>query len=121
MCKINRILIVFELYAPCKCVVMKCALTLDGILIITHIFSVSLPPSAIHFGVNFRVKQRFHAVVIKTVGLEQIYDIKPVGFAGTGVLCSEVKPLSLPFCKVIRPQNEIIFVLKNLNGLPQVS
>ena len=60
-------------------------------------------------------------MVVKWVRLDQVDNVKPIILASFGVTHTEVVPLSIAPCVVIRFQNKIILVLINLNGSSQVS
>ena len=63
---------------------------------------MSLPAFAVETGFDFRVHEGFHAVVVEGVRLEKIDDVEPIDFPSDDVLDSEVVPLRVASCVVVR-------------------
>ena len=60
-------------------------------------------------------------MVVQRVRLDQVNDVKFVILPSFGVRNTEVVPLSIPSCVVIRLQNKIIFILIDLNCSSKIS
>ena len=117
MGEVDGVAVMVELDAEGERVVMAAGLLLlDGILVVAHVFSHSLPAPSREHGLFVRIHQRLHSVVVQAVRLQKIYNIKSIGPASSRVLQSEIEPLVVYFGVVVRLQNEVVFELVHLNG-----
>lgn len=60
-------------------------------------------------------------MIIKTVWLYQVDDVKSVKFSSLCVCYSEIVPLSIASCVVIWFQNQVVFVLIDLNSSSKIA
>lgn len=105
MCEVNYVIVIAKLHSESQCIVMTDSFALHGVLVVANISSSSDPSFSVLLGINLRVHKRSHSMVVQTVWLEQVYNVKSVGFASNCVLNSEVVPLSVASRVVIRLQN----------------
>ena len=67
------------------------------------------------------VEQRLHALVVGALGFDQIYNIEFVGGELLHVLNSEIEPLSEGCGHVIVLEDQVVFVVSDLDGSAQVA
>ena len=78
--------------------------TFHRVLVVTDISTGPNPPFAVFLGINLRIHQRPHAMIIKRIRLEQVNNVKPVSTSSNCVLKSEVIPLGVSTSVVVRFQ-----------------
>lgn len=116
VCKVNRVVVILELDVEGKCVIVPRRLPLHWILVVTDILARTRPASAKFLGFNLRIHQWSHPVVIEAVGLQKVYNVKPIEPPCPCILDSEVIPLSVSSSIVIRLQDNIVFKFVDLYG-----
>ena len=119
--KVDDVVVVFELDTEGKRVKVASRFSLDGVLIVANIFPRPLPSCALELSRLVRVHERLHAVVVKAVGLEQVYNVKSVRPPRPGSLQAEVEPLAVQLRLVVRAQDKVIFEFVNLDSSSQVA
>ena len=60
-------------------------------------------------------------MVIEGVGLHQVDNVESVQFSGSCVSNSEIVPLSIATCVVVRLQYKVVFIFVDLNRSSQVA
>ena len=60
-------------------------------------------------------------MVIEGVGLHQVDYVESVQFSGSCVSNSEIVPLSIATCVVVRLQYKVVFIFVDLNRSSQVA
>ena len=60
-------------------------------------------------------------MVIQTVGLHQVDDVKPVWFSGLRVRNTKVEPLCVTSCVIVWLENQVILVLVHLDCPSQIT
>lgn len=90
------------------------------VLEVANTVTASVPAFA-QSGVAFGVDERTHSVVVERVGLEEVDYVEAVSFVRAGVRYSEVVPLRVPLCQVVRLKYEVVLVLVDLYGSSEVA
>jgi len=80
---------------------MPCRLFLHRILVVADVHSRSNPSFAKLLGVDDRIHQRSHSMVIQRVRLEQVNNVESISTPSDRIRCSKVEPLSIPSCVVV--------------------
>lgn len=106
---------------PGQSIVIACVLTLHRVLVVADVIASSNPTSACLFGGHIRVHQGPHSMVIERIWLNQVNDIKSVIFTRFCVGDAKVVPLCIPSGIIVWLQNQIVFILINLNSSPEIS
>lgn len=91
------------------------------VLVIAHIISVSMPSVPNFFGLFSRVHERQHSIVVKRVWFLKILDMESIGPILSSILNSEIKPLSIGVCIIVRFEKQIILIVRDLNCSSQVA
>jgi len=60
-------------------------------------------------------------MIIKTIGFQKIDNVEAIGPSRSRILNTEVVPLSVTSCAIVRLQYQIIFKFIDLNGSSQVT
>lgn len=103
-------------------VVKAAALLLHAVLVVAYVLAVPHPAHASVHGRSFaRIYQRLHALIVGTLRLNQVYDVKLVRSVLLSVAYFKVKPLCICTCTMIILQYQIVFIIAYLNSSPQIS
>jgi hypothetical protein len=121
--KVNLVLVMRELNGERKRVQLDCLdrrTLLAGI--VTDVSSASMPANAFLLRVFLRVNQWLHSLVVKRVGLDQVYEVELVGLILARVSHPEVIPLRLDYCcAMILFKLKVIFKFRDLHSLSKIS
>lgn len=120
MSEVNGVIVIVKLDAKCQSVVPPRCLPTKGVLVVAHVLACPLPAFAWDLGLGIRVHKGTHSVVVETVGLQQINDVKPVCPAFLCVRKPEVKPLIVRLRICVWLQDEVVLKLVHLDGSSQV-
>ena len=121
MGQVNCIFIVLKRALPCQSIVVSSVLPFHRVLIVAYIRPCPDPPSSSFLSSGVRVHQRPHTVIVERVGLDQVDDVESVVLTCFSVGYTEVIPLCVTSCVVIRLQDKIILVLIDLNCSSEIS
>ena len=105
MREVNSIIVVLKCDRPSERIEMKVAFSLDRILVVAHLASISHPSLFVSLGLNLRVHERLHPMIVETIWLEQIDNIKLVRLACSRVADPKIEPLSLALDQEVRTKN----------------
>ena len=118
----DLIFIKFELRLKTKCEVETAAFLFHPVLIVAYIVAVPLPPDP-RFIIRLflGIHQGFHALIVRTLWLDQVYYVKFVFNICSRIAHFEEKPLSIVVSAIVIFQNQVIFKISDLNCTAQVS
>jgi hypothetical protein len=119
--KINSVLVMFKLASPGQGVVVSLVFTFHAVLVIADIRASSNPTSASLLCLRLRIHKWTHPVIVERIRLYEVYDIESVILSSFCIANREVIPLRISSRVIVRFQNQIIFVLVNLNRTSQVT
>ena len=92
------------------------------ILVITDVIAISIPSySSCFISIFSRVKKRFLTLIVRTVRLYQVNDVKLVANVFSRVSDSEVEPLRIICCLIIILKNQVVRVITHIDCPSQVS
>ena len=121
MSEIEFIIIMFKLHLESKSVVKTTSLFLHAVLIIANILPFSLPTkSTFAFRFFLRIHQGSHTLVVGALWLDKIDEIELVCYTLSVIAHLEIVPLSIVIRSIVIFQNQVIFVLSNLNSSSKI-
>ena len=100
------------------------AFLFELVLVVANVGAISIPTyslTIVRIGFFHRIKQRLHALIIRTFRLDQIDDVEFICCVLSHVLHSEVEPLSVCGGVVIIFENEIVLVLADSVGTFEIT
>lgn len=121
---VHLIVIVLELHLESESIVKTTSFLLKRILEVANILTIPVPANALsivavrHF---LGVEERFHALVVGALRLDQIHKVELISCEFASVIHLKVKPLCVSRCVVIILQNEIVFVLPDFDRSAKVT
>jgi hypothetical protein len=122
MGQVDFIIIIFEGHFKGQCVVAASTFALHRVLIVTDIFSVAVPAVSTRATRVFcRVEKRLLTLVVRTVGLYKIDDVKLVSDIFSGIRDFKVVPLCVSGCAVVVFQNQVVRVFSHHHHPPQIA
>jgi hypothetical protein len=86
MSKVHCIFVIVKLTAESKCIVMTRLLLLNTILVVADVFPCTLPSLPRPLSLCVRIHKWLHAMIVKTVWLDEINDVEPVGSSHLRIL-----------------------------------
>ena len=118
----NLIFVIFELRLKTKCEVETATFLFHSVLIIAYIVAVPLPPDPrFILRLFLGIHQRFHALIVRTFRLDQVYYVEFVFNICSCIADFEEKPLRIVVGAIVIFQNQVIFKFSDLNCTAQVS
>lgn len=109
-------------HLECESIVKAAPLLFHAVLIVAYVIAVSLPTqSAFIIRLYFRIHQRLHALVVATLGFDEVDDVEFIGNVLSSVLDLEEEPLGVIIGPVVILKNEIILKLPDLDSAAEVS
>lgn len=121
MSEVNHVAIMLEYNRPSQRIIVPCTFAFHSILIIAYVATASDPAAAGLARFRLAIDEGTHAMVIETVRLHQVNDVKTVQFASFCICEPEVVPLRITTSVVIRLQNQIVFILVDLDRSSKIS
>jgi hypothetical protein len=106
--KVTLIILIFKLNLKCKGVVETPALLFHTVLVIANTLAISLPPQIVDVSVLSRVKKGPLALVVRTLGLHEIDEVKFICLIPSSVLYTEIVPLSVSTGAIVILKNQVI-------------
>ena len=82
MCEVNHIVLMFKCVLPGEREVVPLVFALHAILVVANVNTTPCPSLTL-FSRSFRVNQRPHSVIIKTVRLHKVDYVETVGFSSS--------------------------------------
>ena len=113
--------IMLEGNGPSKSIIVPGVFSFHRILVITDITTSSDPTTSTSASFCVRVYKWSHTMVEKGIWLHQIDNIEFVRLACFCIAHSEVIPLRIASCVIIRLKDQVIFILVNLDSSAQIS
>ena len=121
---VHLIVIVLELHLESESIVKTTSFLLKRILEVANILTIPVPANALsivavrHF---LGVEERFHALVVGALRLDQIHKVELISCEFLDILHSEIEPLSVCCGIMIILQDQVIFILSNFNSSSQIT
>ncbi len=100
MSEVYFIVLIFKLYLESEGIIESATFLLKIVLIVSDLVSLSLPLLVCH-----RIQQRFHALIIRTLGLHHVDNVELVSDILPCIFNSEIKPLCVISCSVVVLEN----------------
>ena len=111
-----------ELHGKSKGVVEPTSLLLKSVLEVTNVLSIPVPPNATAlFSFLLGVDEWLHTLVVRTLVLDEIYEVEFVVDALLHVGHSEVVPLGVGGGAVVVLQDHVVLILSDLDCSAKVS
>ena len=120
MSEVDGVIVMLERHCPSQSVEVEVTLTLYGVLVVAYLSTISNPTFFVSLCLDFRVHEWLHSVIVETIWFQQVDDVKLIRFPGSSVAYPKIKPLGLPLDQKVRPKNQIVFILVDLNCSSQI-
>lgn len=124
MSHIHFVVIILELHLEGECIVKAPSFLLERILKVADVLPISVPPdtlAVITVGHLFRVDQRLHTLVVRTLRFHKIDKVEFVSCEFFGVFYPKIEPLGVSSCVMVILEYQIVFVLSYLDSTPQIA